>query len=148
MWVHTRMGLREVLAAGITGICQTLCQVTTDKGDVITCTPGHPILTDAWVFKRACDLKDGDRVITSQYREFAPAIMAANQITIRKIEVKPTAVYNLKVDVDNEYIANGIVVHNCDAMVDGLMETMAKKLSIFDVLGTGQKSGWNRFMGR
>ena len=35
-----------------------------------------------------------------------------------------------------------------DAMVDGLMETMAKKLSIFDVLGTGQKSGWNRFMGR
>ena len=35
-----------------------------------------------------------------------------------------------------------------DAMVDGLMETMAKKLSIFDVLGSGQKSGWSRFMMR
>lgn len=30
-----------------------------------------------------------------------------------------------------------------DCLVDGLVEVMAKKLSIFDVLGTGKLSGWN-----
>lgn len=71
-----------------------------------------------------------------------------SRITVQRIVTQPVRVYNLKVEEANEYIANGIVVHNCDAMVDGLMETMAKKLSIFDVLGSGQKSGWSKFMGR
>lgn len=32
-----------------------------------------------------------------------------------------------------------------DCLVDGLMETMAKKFSIFDVLGSGQRSGWSKW---
>ena len=82
----------------------------------------------------------------SEQRTISP--LEPSPITVQRIVTQPVKVYNLKVEEANEYIANGIVVHNCDAMVDGLMETMAKKLSIFDVLGTGQKSGWNRFMGR
>ena len=46
-----------------------------------------------------------------------------SRITVQRVVTQPVRVYNLKVEEANEYIANGIVVHNCDAMVDGLMET-------------------------
>lgn len=37
---------------------------------------------------------------------------------------KPQAVFNLTVDGENEYYANGVLVHNCDALVWALTELM------------------------
>ena len=38
----------------------------------------------------------------------------------------PAETWNLTVDVDNEYFANGILVHNCDALVYGVMSLLVK----------------------
>lgn len=60
-------------------------------------------------------------------------------VSVRRITTGITDVYNLKVQGSPEYFANGVLVHNCDALVDGVWMLLGKPLSIFDVLGSTKK---------
>ncbi len=71
-------------------------------------TPNHPILqwdmfNGVYQWIDAGDLNEGDMICTVNGYEFIVAVQ----------ECEPEQVYNISVSVDESYVANGIVVHNC-----------------------------------
>jgi predicted phage terminase large subunit-like protein len=66
-------------------------------------------------------------------------IKSASVISVRAYATIPVPVFNLSVQGENEYFANGILVHNCDAMADAIKILLGKPLSIFDVMGGEKK---------
>jgi predicted phage terminase large subunit-like protein len=101
--VMTRHGIRKVLAAGVSGNPNNLvaieCGVTS-----LTVTEDHPILIgDDWI--PAGEIKQGDYVTSSMPLEVLSVERLPNSLT-----------YNLTVEGEHEFIANGIVVHNCDEL--------------------------------
>jgi hypothetical protein len=71
-------------------------------------TPNHPILqwdmfNGIYTWVEAGNLSDGDMICTANGYEFIVAVQ----------ECEPEQVYNIAVQEDESYIANGIVVHNC-----------------------------------
>jgi predicted phage terminase large subunit-like protein len=111
--VMTRHGPRKVLAAGVSGNPNDLVRI--DCGDTnLTVTVDHPILVgDQWV--PAGDIKRGDKVwlATSTLQER----IELSQLAVLNVERLPNSLtYNLTVEGEHEFIANGIVVHNCDEL--------------------------------
>lgn len=109
--VLTRHGPRRVLAAGPSGNPADLVRLECD-GTSLTVTDDHPIRAGLqWV--AAGRLSPGDSVMTLElsgepYERHA---------TVRNVERLPNALtYNLTVEGEHEFIANGIVVHNCDEL--------------------------------
>lgn len=117
-FVSTRHGVRIVLASGISGNPNDL--VSIDCGDTsLTVTVDHPILVgDQWI--AAGDIKAGDKLWLAasdavQSPRLAP--IELNQLAVLNVERLPNDVtYNLTVEGEHEFIANGIVVHNCDEL--------------------------------
>ncbi len=71
-------------------------------------TGDHPILTSkGWLSVKM--IKENDLILT-----YLGTLVKVKKIT--KIE-KPAIVYNLSVDEDESYIAEGIIVHNCRSAV-------------------------------
>ena len=115
-----------------------IIKVETENGRIIECTSNHPILLDNWSFKLVGMLTDKDRVMCCIWgserkfhfsldtlllkpgrirRDYVFDFMlnGIKKITKRDYQGK---VYNLKVEGDKNYIANRIVVHNCDECLD------------------------------
>jgi intein/homing endonuclease len=89
----------------------------------ITITENHPVWTNkGWV--EAGKLKIGDFVgglFFGNMLELHPIV------SIRKYKTKVPYLYNLSVEKDESYIANGYVVHNCRCAWNGVIpEKMMK----------------------
>ena len=131
--VATRWGPRRVLAAGPSGNpnARYHIQAVSDvDGDLITlrCTSDHPVLAnDKWV--SAADLNPGDRLTMVEHAGGWAVGEYEEPNTIRWTGATVTHVINdterygperdwvphcITVEGAHEFIANGVVVHNCD----------------------------------
>jgi intein/homing endonuclease len=88
------------------GIKPTI-KIILNNNNFIKCTTDHPIFTsNGWI--NAGDLLAGERVIT-----------VAEDLTVNTTEVAqivasdPVDVWDIEVDRDHNFIANGLVAHNC-----------------------------------
>ena len=128
--VWTRRGLRPVLASSLTDPNAKVYDVQFSDGSSLTGTGNHPVFVEGRGFTRLDALVWGDTVnhLWSN-EEWAER---QSHSTSRKASRKPCApvsvvglseraervpVFNLTVEGENEYYANGILVHNCDALV-------------------------------
>jgi hypothetical protein len=82
--------------------------ITDDRGDTINVTAVHPIYTpDGWV--AAGDLKVGGKIATL----VGETLQFVSIVSIQHVPVNGTVtVYNLEVDGNHDYFANGLLVHN------------------------------------
>jgi len=106
--VQTRQGYRRVIAVNKRDYDGELTLVKAGDYSVIS-TPEHPFWTDedGWISARALESRHTLRTIddgTAKVREARPT---------HSFTFAPIQVYNLEVEDESEYYANGILVHNC-----------------------------------
>jgi hypothetical protein len=112
--VLTRKGYKRVLASAKTGHEKVITRFG------LTATPNHLIHTErGWI--DLSEVKDEDElIITNQSEEGEQSFLKiiAKDLIQQRCEdsEREEDVYDLKVEEANEYFANGILVHNCDAM--------------------------------
>jgi hypothetical protein len=123
--VWTRSGLRRVNDSWITGLRDTW-QLTTESGRVIEATANHPIYTQDG-FIRLDELIPGSMLCAWGSTDLRSAVSSFDETStpgsssaldrVRSVQASGRAanVYNLSVEDEHEYFANGILVHNCDA---------------------------------
>ena len=115
-FVLTRQGFKKVLFAGLTKKNAEVITVEFSNGKSLTGTKNHPIWCKSWwslkieKFVPLGDLFEFTSVLTNDGEE---------EIVMDKNFWIPNAdVYNLTVDEEHEYFANGFLVHNCcDAVI-------------------------------
>lgn len=131
-YVQTRFGPKRVVAAGASGNTspQVRVQAVSDEdGDVIVlrCTDDHPILVDGkWTAPR--DIKPGARLTVAVHDGGAAAGPYEGATTLRWVGATVERVqydskqwpkwvpHCLSVEHVNEFVAGGVVVHNCDEL--------------------------------
>jgi phage terminase large subunit-like protein len=109
--VHTRVGLRAVVKAWRTSRSAPLWELTTSDGRSLKGTESHPVFCDG-AFVPLRKTKPGSILETWQANQHrscgaVPCV----------VSVGPTGergeVFNLEVEGQHEYYANGILTHNC-----------------------------------
>jgi len=123
--VWTRFGLRKVITSARTKKEAPIWRVEASNGAVVFATADHPFFVDGqWV--RLQDLTVSSILLAwfaappSSRTTLAAPPHAVDGVQTRQVlvrDVRPTgllaATYNLHVEGDHEYFANGILVHNC-----------------------------------
>jgi hypothetical protein len=132
--VLTRVGYRRVTASDLTDKNASIWEVQLSNGRCLLGTQNHPIWAEKQGFIALHALRYGDKVkvapfsVESSSRATdtrSESIVPVHVISVRDLGRK-AAVYNLTVSGVPEYFANGILVHNCDALrymvaeIDGL----------------------------
>jgi len=115
--VLTPKGYRKVTGAARTALGARVYRVSVDNGACLIGTGNHPIFVIGKGFTAITDLKAGDRLLAYRGKERC-------QEMPRVVSVESAGradVYNLSVDGVHAYVANGVLVHNCDALGYGLM---------------------------
>lgn len=118
--VLTRRGYRKILAAGMTKESAEIVDVEFSNGKHLTGTKNHPVWCMAWWYWRVENFVPlGDLVV-------GIAVESADGKLVHVLKKATSAgkadVYNLTVDEEHEYFANGFLVHNCyDAVAYGCM---------------------------
>lgn len=107
--VYTRNGARKVLAAEMTGV-NSLCYEYDIGGVKLLATPNHPVLADGKFY--AIDSLVGSVVECELLSPTSKPV----RVRVSRGKQKNVTVYNLTVEHDNEYYANGVLVHNCDSL--------------------------------
>ena len=107
--VWTRAGWKEVLNSGMTNPAAIVGTVTLDSGRTLQGTGTHPILVDGgrWSWLRG---------LNYEHKLYGYDDSFAYPIEVTKTfeeSIERAAVYNLEVAEQPEYVANGVVVHNC-----------------------------------
>lgn len=98
--------VRKITNKKCTGI-KPVYKLTTESGKELICTDNHPILTeDGYVEAYKVRKVNKDDKVTSF------------------LYLDSREVYNLTVEGEHNYIANGIVTHNCDYMTDDDFDTI------------------------
>jgi hypothetical protein len=128
--VMTRIGWQRVAASGMTGVHEVM-RVTFSDGRSLLCTPDHRIWTDAgWLPVSAAVTHsvtvDGwnragrsSRRATFDPRPGSVTSTARWPVSVVAVEpsgMGPVPVYNLTVEGAPEFYAEGVLVHNCDAL--------------------------------
>lgn len=115
----------------------SLLQITTSDGRLIKCTKEHPIFVEGVGYVNAEFLIVGDELHVKKEADAGRKVVAAS-IT-QEVRI-PRQVYNLEVAVDNNYFAEGILVHNCITIDDPINpEAVLSELALEQA---------NRFMDR
>lgn len=114
-WAWTRQGYKRVERAWQTADAARVWRMTLEDGRVLRGTGGHPVATEPLLFVRLQMLGPGRSVLTCA--STAGEMDACHRGEVRSVwcEPVPQAVYNLTVEDVHEYVANGVVVKNCDA---------------------------------
>ena len=104
--VLTHTGQYMPVTATMSRIPEEIIEISTDKR-TIRITPNHPILCFASAqgvsWRMAGDFHVGDVLVSLDGYEAIQRILS--------VPIEP--VYNISVSVDESYVANGIIVHNC-----------------------------------
>jgi len=127
--VLTRKGYRKVIDRAMTSPDARTTEYTFSNGTKIRCTPEHPFYVEGRGFTRIDDVKEGDELcaLSTRNTEGSCGTDIPNQTDIHIPELahvrvqhicggKVEKVYNMTVDEEHEYFANGILVSNCDAL--------------------------------
>lgn len=106
--VWTRNGLREVVDAAMTHDAADVITVHLANGGALTGTRNHPVW-DAQVgeFRQLGSLIHPATLRTPTGTVWTTGVTAGSD---------PVPVYNITVDTEPEYFANGVLTHNCDAL--------------------------------
>jgi len=122
--VWTRDSWQSVIWAGQTGITQETWTLTTTDGRRLTGTSRHPV-AQANGFTWLSFLRVGDDLLCDQTSPIVTASSGVIAISPRSLvprrvqaidvaqHAQPVPVYNLTVNQRPEFVANGILVHNC-----------------------------------
>ena len=113
-YVWTRDGWRAVTASGMTRASARVFTVRMSNGRTITGTADHPVYVCGSGWKRIDELRYGDVLDSWETQGAAPHRARVNA---RVLSVRPSGLadtYNLTVDGSPEFVASGVVVHNCD----------------------------------
>jgi len=120
MMVLTRKDYRKVLDAACTDLLANVATVTFSDSRVMTGTMNHPVFVKNKGFVPLGDLLPGDRIIDIEENELCNRQKARHDVEIRVHELvehtNRMPVYNLTVDEEHEFYANGTLVSNCDAL--------------------------------
>jgi intein/homing endonuclease len=108
----TRKGYRKVLVSGMTSEHRRIIKIELGDGKILKCTLDHPIFVTGYHdesehFKTACTL---------YHDELVHLIKGKARVQSMTILEKSQSVFNLTVEDEHEYYANGILVSNCDAL--------------------------------
>jgi hypothetical protein len=114
--ILTRSGYFPLEWTAKTGSNKEVMRLTFSSGVSIVCTGNHPIYTYNRGFIAAEDLTDLDRCANICEWDSINKNSALVLVT-REILTKKEDVYNIKINGPHEYFANGILVHNCDAIL-------------------------------
>ncbi len=125
--VHTRKGLRRVTRQWMTSNSADVYRLRTTDGKTLTGTARHPVFVVGKGFIGLSSLVSGDTLIPWISNWFAaisskrlePRQSVAREhvatccvVSVEKL-AKQEAVYNIEVQGEHEYFANGILTHNC-----------------------------------
>jgi len=110
--VWTRVGLRPVLWAGATDTNREVLEITLSSGHVVRCTPDHEVFVNG-EFIRADAAQVSDNMNTLDSTAHGRRIGTASVVSITRIAEKADVVYDVTVDGQHEFFANGVLVHNC-----------------------------------
>jgi len=129
----TRDGYRSVVASGKTGVESEVLELEFSNGSVLTCTPNHPIYRrDFGDFVAADALLYGHRAAINPAWENPVSLLYAQNsselismpsqgfaaaLVRRRTKIGKDTVFNITVAGSPEYYANGVLVHNCDAVL-------------------------------
>ena len=122
--VWTRKGLRRVLRAEMTSSAASTVTVHFSNKVRLRLTPGHPVHVDGKGFVAVDALVCDDIVTTCKSRRPTKGLKPAPASVVGFSEGRVEPVYNLQVEDEPEFYANGILVHNC---VWALTELMVKQ---------------------
>lgn len=100
-------------------------------GKSITCTPSHEIFTLKSGYIKASELKIGDCLVSID-RAKSPQIVKISQVGQR-------AVYDIAVENNNNFFANGVLVHNCVDEIDVIANPKAYEEAKFIPAPWGNK---------
>ena len=114
-YVLTRAGYRKVLFSAITGVNRRLLEITT-LYNTLRCTPEHRIYTVNRGFVEAQYLTKEDKLLCLKSKEYS-LLAVCNVEHVTSPESVGARVYDLTIDGQHEFFANGVLVHNC---IDGL----------------------------
>lgn len=106
--VLTRKGYKRVINAGVTGVKEAFKY--TLNGVELGATKDHPVWTKKG-FKAIAELHPGDTLCTLALTDFFEEVLLNSEEPV-SLGVQP--VYNLTVEHEHEYFANGVLVSNCD----------------------------------
>lgn len=94
----------------IKGKKQTV-KVYTEDGTIVICTPNHKFLLENGIWCEAQNLKNKLVISYSCKKVDECTIFKQRVVDVRKFKVLP--VYDIEVESSHNFIANGIVAHNC-----------------------------------
>lgn len=105
-----------------TSQAEKLVKVEVNSASNTWCTPEHPFLVSGQGWVPAKDLEPGDRVSA-----FENDLAFVSQVIYQEPSGTDKTVFNLEVQDNHTYIANNLVVHNCDTYFDsGEVQTFDK----------------------
>lgn len=120
--VLTREGFRKVTFSGITGKNVLVKDYTI--GDIkITCTPDHLFFVQEAGFIEIDRIKRNKTFVrwnNSEYKSFKTNVIKSNERVM-------DFVYDITVEDQHEFFANGILVHNCSDTMDYILCTTLTK---------------------
>jgi ribonucleotide reductase alpha subunit len=101
----------DIANIGITSYDAEVIEIEIEPGNIIECTEDHLFLTKNRGWIRAIDLEESDILVRLNLETIS------NIIKIRRTG-KRTAVYDMHVPGNHNFIANGVVVHNCTEILE------------------------------
>jgi phage terminase large subunit len=128
-FVLTRKGYRRVISSGCVGINRRIMRITTNTGNILLCTPDH-LVAAGNDFVSADSLSALHQLISIvPVRDLGRSIVH-DRIYIME-EGAVANVYDLTIEGEHEFFANGVLVHNCDSLRYALEgERLAPKLIV------------------
>lgn len=123
--VLTREGYKRVLAAGMTSSQTDVITVELSNGKTLTGTPNHPVYVRGKGFRRLDALVRDDICEEKQWSSRDPRNNRCVPVSVLGSYAAGKApVYSVQVEDAHEYYAQGVLVHNCDALVWAITELM------------------------
>ena len=117
---------REFESRAVTRLYQSisnqLVKIETKTGEVTWCTPDHPFLVGGWRWVPAKKL-DSQSILMDADQNIVP-VRSVEKYEIGSVKSSSElgdfdgVVYNLEVQDNHTYVANNLVVHNCDTYFD------------------------------
>lgn len=105
------VGLREVTGVFISPP-SPLVRVRHAQGDVV-CTEDHPLYSHEHGYAPASLLQEGDTLTVNLPEDGRKGVGKSRVRAVDPVRLGPEPTFNLSVETDENYFANGVLAHNC-----------------------------------
>lgn len=107
-FVLTRNGYKKVISSGMTSHC-SIVKTYNINGYLLTMTHKHKIITENRGKVPICEISEQDIIL-----KYESGVWKKEKAQVSCILEGVEPVYNLTVENDHEFVANGLLVANCD----------------------------------